>query len=240
MPIVKTAELRVIEPAAPALELQTLERGTLQEGAYSQLRESLRSGRFTPGMTISIREAASALGTSPMPVRGALQRLEVEGALVANGPRRVLKIAELAPQELEELRDIRIELEGLAAARAAKLVSHAGIANIKTQLELMSRAASAGDVDAYVSANWAFHSAVYSASRMHRLVGMIETLWLRVGPYVRLMMPDKAHMMESIPHHEDLLRALQSRDARAARHAIRRDIEDAATTLLAYLESRQP
>ena len=49
-------------------------RYTLQEQAYLRLREALMSGHFVPGQAITLRAAAEALGTSPMPVRWRAKR----------------------------------------------------------------------------------------------------------------------------------------------------------------------
>jgi Bacterial regulatory proteins, gntR family len=62
--------------------LPPVARYTLQEQAYLRLREALMSGHFVPGQAITLRAAPEALGTSPMPVRDALRRLEIEHALV--------------------------------------------------------------------------------------------------------------------------------------------------------------
>jgi DNA-binding GntR family transcriptional regulator len=209
-----------------------VERGTLQSQAYVQLREALRAGRFAPGTSITLRAAAEALGTSPMPVRGALQRLENEGALMATGAKRTLSIPELDDQALLELRDIRVQLEGFAAARAAKSATEADIAEIDGHADAMEAAARAGDVAGYMLANWAFHSAVYRASRMPQLLAIVETLWLRIGPYVHLMMPDVQHMIDSMPRHREVVAGLLARDADAARRAITADITESAVELL--------
>ena len=54
----------------------------LQEQLYQRIREGLLAGRFQPGQALKIRDLAAEWGTSPMPVRAALQRLVAEGALV--------------------------------------------------------------------------------------------------------------------------------------------------------------
>ena len=52
----------------------------LQEQLYQNIRAALLEGRFQPGERLKIRDLAAEWGTSPMPVRGALQRLVAEGA----------------------------------------------------------------------------------------------------------------------------------------------------------------
>jgi DNA-binding GntR family transcriptional regulator len=136
---------------------------------------------------------------------------------------------------LEELRDIRVELEGLAAERAATRVRDDELVLIEKQVHLMQAAAASGDVETYIRENWAFHTAVYKASHMDRLLALVETLWLRIGPYVRLMMPDRATMIASIPNHHDAFQALQRHDAEAARKSIAADIIDSASHLRTVL-----
>jgi DNA-binding GntR family transcriptional regulator len=67
--------------------LPPVARYTLQEQAYLRLREALISGHFVTGQAITLRAAAEALGTSPMPVRDAPRRLEIEHALVPRSNR---------------------------------------------------------------------------------------------------------------------------------------------------------
>ena len=215
-----------------------LDRVTLQGQAYQQLRKAVMSGVFKPGTTITIRAAAAALGTSPMPVRAALQRLEAEGALVARGSKRTLEIPALTAAEYEELRDVRIVLEGLAAERAVANITASELEQVESNCAAMQTAAEAGDLEAYVRGNWAFHLSVYRASRMEALVNLIEGLWLRVGPYVSFMMPDQASLAASLPDHWHVLEALKRKDGLAARQAIADDITHSAVALLKVLARR--
>ncbi len=46
------------------------QRGELQLQVARLLRIALMTGQFVPGQTLSLRQLAHKLGTSPMPVRG--------------------------------------------------------------------------------------------------------------------------------------------------------------------------
>lgn len=219
----KSASITAVVPADGA---------TLQSQVYDELRRLLVQGGIAPGASLTIRGAAQALGVSMMPVRAALQRLETEGALVARGGKRVLGIPELSVDTYRELRDIRIQLEGLAAERAAELVTDDELAEAERHCGEMQAAADAGDRQAYVSANWQFHLSIYRASRMPMLVGLIEALWLRVGPYVATMMPDRAALVASMPDHWQVVEALRDRDGPRARAGIAADIGHSAVALL--------
>src|SRR5665213_932921 len=138
-----TVEFRVADLADQAPEpanlsaLAPIGRQTLLDQVHMQLRQALMSGRFQPGQALTLRSVSEALGVSHMPVRGALHRLEAEGALGAPTSRRTLIVPELRVADLEEIRDIRVELEGLAAARAASLITGAELEVVSTQVKLM-------------------------------------------------------------------------------------------------------
>jgi DNA-binding GntR family transcriptional regulator len=231
-------ELKTVEPVqnADLSVLAPVGRETLQDQVYLQLRQALMTGRFRPGQVLTLRSVAEALGVSHMPVRGALQRLEAEGALNTQFTRRTLNVPELRLVEMEELRDIRVELEGLATERAAKTVSKPELVEIGKRVQRMQAAADAGDIEGYIIENWAFHTAVYKASHMPQLLTLVEGLWLRIGPYVRFMLPDRESMLASMPNHHDIFEALQRRDAKSARKSIAADISDCAECLRGMLK----
>jgi DNA-binding GntR family transcriptional regulator len=100
----------------------------------------------------------------------------------------------------------------------------------------MEKAALADDLEAYTRENWAFHTAIYKASHMPQLLAIIEALWLRIGPHIRLMMPDRAAMVNSIANHMQAVVALEERDGRQARACIVADISESAEHLRGVLK----
>lgn len=217
--------------------LSPVVRETLQTQAYNKLREALMTGLIMPGQNLTLRATAEVMGTSPMPVRDAVRRLEIEHALVARS-NRTLGVPEMTYASLMELREVRVALEGLAAEKAAPLISEEELAEVDRRYQEMARAAAAGDHGAYLRANWAFHSAIYRASRSQLLASLIEPMWLRIGPYVRLMLPDRSSLTASLGNHLRAIEALRQRDPAAAREAIGKDISDSAEGLANMLRVR--
>src|ERR1700735_541244 len=102
--------------------MEAVTNETMVNKFYQQLRQAIMSGRFAPGQPLSLRGVAEAVGSSTMPVRAALTRLRAEGALI-DGPGRALMVPPMTIELIEELRDVRIALEGCVAKRAASRVS---------------------------------------------------------------------------------------------------------------------
>ncbi|MFI8480838.1 GntR family transcriptional regulator [Pseudomonas sp. NPDC078700] len=209
----------------------------LQEGAtaqslvYATLRHALISGYFHPGEEISLRKAASVLETSVTPVREALRRLEGDGALETFGGNRVLRIPILTDAELVEIRDIRVILEGFAATQAINRIGPPQMRVIKNAFNLMQRATEIRDVDMYLENNWRFHSLIYRAADRPVLMDQIESLWMRVGPLIRMALTQPKHLDHSMASHSAALQALHDSDPDALQQAIASDISEAADDL---------
>lgn len=218
-----------------------IERDTMQESAYQQLREALMNGQLEPGQRVSIRSLANAMNTSPMPVREALRRLEAQRALVLC-PGRTLAVPELTRAEFEEVRDLRATLEGMATERAATQASREQLHQIHRLCIEMQRLSERDEGTRYLEKNREFHFTIYRASGHEILLGMIETLWLRIGPFFNLYIKDETHILDSMEHHWKAVDALQQGHGADARAAIVADITEAANNLLDHVwqpDSRQ-
>lgn len=202
----------------------TLARATLQAQVYQQLRHLLMMGRFRPGQALKIRDVAASFGTSIQPVREAIRQLMAERALEST-PNISARIPRLTPEQLEDLRSVRLAVEGLAAERAASRISDEQLAHLENIVSAESAADDALEVEASVAQNLAFHFYLYSLSGSDVLPSIIEGLWLRVGPNIR----DAAEAFDARAgrrgaHHVAILKALRKRDALAARRAVEDDI----------------
>ncbi|WP_156752533.1 GntR family transcriptional regulator, partial [Mycobacterium sp. ACS1612] len=83
---------------------------------YEEFRDAILTGRFAAGQVLSENALATEFGKSRTPVREALHRLEIEG-LVERVPRGV-RVRASSPEEILDIYEVRITLEG-AAAKAA-------------------------------------------------------------------------------------------------------------------------
>jgi DNA-binding GntR family transcriptional regulator len=198
-------------------------RETLHEQIYQRIKERLFAGQFSPGQKLPLRSLARALGTSAMPVRDALQRLESIGVLTAT-PNRTMAVPVFTERQLQEIRDIRVALEGLAADWAAQEASPGDIAALEAPLLRMEASAKTGNSEAFLEANWVFHFAVARAAHSEMILSMIEPLWLKLGPTIRLSKPEPSRVVAAVPCHRVIFEAIRAKDGSRARAAIIADI----------------
>lgn len=220
--------------AASGLMMPKLQRNTLNEEVYEQLKQALMSGRIAPGATMTIRSLAASFGISPMPVREALRRLVAEHVLVLL-PNRSVSLPIITQERFREITRIRTSLEGLAAEE--------GTANISAdEIKLMSRlneemeSEEASLSSAYLEKNREFHFCLYRNCRMPTLLKIIESLWLQIGPLLTIQQLKYAGSGISVQtQHRRALKALKKRDAAEVRDAFVADIDDAAKIIAASL-----
>ena len=212
-----------------------LERETLHDSAYFELKKAIMSGAIRPGATITIRAMAAALGISPMPVREALRRLVAEQALVML-PTRSVSVPLMTSGQFDEICWIRVNLEGRVTEAAAKLISPEELRSMHQAHAVMSQL-KRQDTAKYLAKNKEFHFLLYRAARMPVALKIIESLWLQVGPHLNLALSEFGFRAGQ-DHHRELLEALTRRNVKAARGAIESDIADAAGIIREFLDSR--
>lgn len=207
---------------------------TLAEKVHARLRSALVGGRLVPGQKLVHRQLALELGVSPTPVREALLRLVSDGALELDG-RGVASVPRLHPDRYAEIMELRVMLEGRAAAEAARLARPEDIVVLRDIHARVMAARRSGDGDALLAENERFHFGVVDLARMPVLRRMVETLWTQAGPTITLLSNLVRPVSPNGHPHDELLQALAQGDAAAARCAMQRDLREHAAIVVRLL-----
>src|SRR6201987_3985145 len=138
------------------LGLARIDRETVQDRVYGGLRDRLMRGGFEPGQKLKIAELASALGTSAMPVREALNRLAAERR-IESMPNRSVRVPSLAKESLRDLMEARFAVEGLAVSRAAANMDEATLQQLRQIIAAQSQKDAEHVSEASAEQNRAFH-----------------------------------------------------------------------------------
>jgi DNA-binding GntR family transcriptional regulator len=134
------------------------------EGVVEFLSDAIRDGRFAPGQRLVEADLTRELGVSRGPVREAFRRLAAEG-LIEIVPHRGALVRRLCRAEAIELFEIRTELEGYAARRAAERCADPCVRERFRAATAPIWATSARhSTAAYIAENQRFHAAVIDAS----------------------------------------------------------------------------
>jgi len=197
---------------------------------YEYLREQIINGTYPPGRRMTLADLSGELGLSHMPVREALLKLEREGLLVSE-PHKGMRVVRLSLKDAQELFEIRCELEGLSAWRAAQ----SGDTDLADDLVSINAdfadAYRRQDFTAMGSANWMLHRRILQAAASGQLTRVLEDHWTASQRYRSgyQLIPGRAH--QTISEHDAIIAAIRTGDAEAARTAARAHIQKAGAEL---------
>lgn len=157
-------------------------RQTRADAVTQHLRQAIIGGDYLPGQWIRQEDLARQLGTSRLPVREALRRLDNEG-LVVIVPRANARVTALDLAEFLELYKIREVLEPLAIAESARHMTPEHLDRVRMLHRAMAAMKIGDDPAAWMEADKAFHLASFVAAPMPRLLELVEGYWNRTQRY---------------------------------------------------------
>ena len=198
---------------------------SLAERAYLAIRDQLVMLDIQPGEPLDDDELAKSLNVGRTPVREALKRLEVD-RLVVSFPRRGTFATGMDIADLAHISEIRVQLEPLAARRAAERAA----ATTRSELgKLASRieALDIGGLDRTEVMRWdlSVHRAIYRAANNPHLEDVLiryDNLATRIHCVFleRLSTAD----MDVVAEHVALLRAIAAGNADRAEDLAREHV----------------
>ena len=185
--------------------------GLLADRAYEELRDQIVTLAIPPGAPINEELLGRELQLGRTPLREAIKRLALEN-LISVYPRRGTFVTEINITDLAHISDVRVQLEGHAAHRAAQRLT----ADQRDELDALLTRVEAPqgelmELDAEV------HRFVYRCAGNPYLRDTLErylNLSLRIWYLVLARLPN---LFERVLEHRDLLLAIRDGDAEGAR-----------------------
>ncbi|MBK9605753.1 MAG: GntR family transcriptional regulator [Betaproteobacteria bacterium] len=205
--------------------------------AYQRIREDLMGGRFAPGEKLKHRDLAARLGMSATPVREALKRL-VSEAVLTQADHHSVRLPVLTPERYLEICELRVDLEGKAAAVAAERATPVDLEELRGIQSTLDAAVRQGRLSEWLLQNERFHLAICRCARMPVLLRLVEILWLQAGPVVNALRGNPKRRGTREHPHWQIIAALEERNALLARALLADDIMRIARDLLPGVQAR--
>jgi DNA-binding GntR family transcriptional regulator len=191
----------------------------LADRAYVELRDRIVSLRVAPGAPIDEDQLGVELEMGRTPVREAIKRLALEN-LVTVFPRRGTFASEINITDLAHISDVRAQLEGHAAFRAAERITDAQRAELEELLEELGRSQGSDDLEALMALDARVHRFIYRCAGnpyMEETLGRYFNLSLRIWHLVLDRLP---HLFARVHEHDDVLHAIAAGKAKLAREIL--------------------
>jgi len=199
-------------------------RELLADRAYLELRDRIVTLAIAPGEPIDEERIGAELRIGRTPVREAIKRLALENLVVVY-PRRGTFASEINISDLAHVADVRRELEGHAAYRAAQRITPDQRIELEGLLSELHEASANEDLAALMELDTSVHRFIYRCAANPYLEQTLDryfNLSLRIWYLVLDRLP---HLAARVHEHDDLLAAIRDGDADEARAIVAEHIE---------------
>jgi len=196
----------------PAQLVQLETAPDLVDRVYRSLIDAISDGSLVPGQRITQEDIAGQLAVSRQPVLQALRLLKKDG-FVQDAPGRGLQVAQLDPEWMRKVYQVRGALDALAARLAAERRYRLPSA----LLQQGRKAARGDDVMAMIDADLAFHSAIYAAAGNPLIEQSAQLHWRHLRRVMGAVLQQTGQREAVWDEHEAIAKAIAAGDgARAA------------------------
>lgn len=227
----KALALKTWPPAAPA------DATSLVEEAYRALKTAIRENVFPPGHQAAEPDIAQQLGMSRTPVHEAIIRLQEEG-LVQVLPRRGVLVCAISADDIREIYDVLVAVEGMAASLLAGLPKKAAapaVEALERETDGMEGALQAGNLHAWAAADERFHQLLTERCGNRRLARVAMTVMDQSHRARLFTLHLRPSPTASAAEHREITDAIRGGDAAAAETAARSHRTRARDALLPLL-----
>lgn len=216
---------RVVRSAAP-----------LRHSVTENIRNAIAVGHFAPGARLPERELCEMIGVSRTLVREALRQLESEGLIIII-PHCGPVVANLTINQAKGIYAVRTELEGLASELFAKNASDAQRAILDQAFSELKVALTKSSSIERLKAKNHFYDCLVDGAGNEALGDTLRMLNSRVTLLRATSLKTPGRALESVKELENLVEALLSGEASAARKAAAVHVKNAAAAALVHLSN---
>ena len=232
------------------MPFQPIKAEKLSESVVQQVEDLILRGILRPGERLpSERELAERMNVSRPSLRDAIAQLQEAGLVVSKAGSGIYvaevlgaafsdPLIRLFAEHEDAVFDyiaFRRDLEGLAAARAARVASDTDLAVIDTIFKKMEAAHSKRDPRDEAALDAEFHLAIIEASHniiaLHMIRSMFDLLQRGVFYNRQIMFKQSTRRDELLRQHAEINAALQARAPEAASKAVETHLDFVADSL---------
>lgn len=184
---------------------------------FEHLEQEILIGKYKRGEVLTELKLSEALGVSRTPIREALRRLEQEHLIEETS--RGAVVVGITEKDLEDIYEIRLNLEGLAAQRAAENATDEQLEAMREVIELQHYYADKNNdqADKIKDLDSQFHEMLYRFSGSEIFVQTLLPLHKKLIKFRKASVTRHGRAVQSAAEHESIFEAIKSRDCEKAK-----------------------
>lgn len=203
---------------------------SLADQVFDRLEKDILSGKFERGEILTELKLSELMGVSRTPVREALRRLAQEHLIEDTNKGSV--VLGITKEDLQDIYTVRMNLEGIAAYRAAERITEFQINELKELLDLQEFYSSRGDADHIKGVDNHFHELVYRYSGSTVFYDTLTPLHRKVEKYRKASVENTERSETSLKEHRALLAALEAHDSELAKKLVVEHVKNAFENIM--------
>lgn len=211
----------------------------LRERTLKALRDAILSNHLKPGQRLVERDLCEQVGVSRSSIREALRYLESEELIESRGSKGMF-VSEIDREKALEIYEVRAALEAEAARHFAERATAKDLKSIR-KAYADALAASLEDNEEYGrKIDW-FFEILFTGARNSTAFALIRTLRSRINllRHATIRAAPKERLVLSMEQMQEIVEALEQRDAEAAAQACRRYVARSAEFARRFLDKQQ-
>ena len=203
---------------------------SIADQVFEELERDILSGVFERGEILTEMKLSERLHVSRTPIREALRRLEQERIIEPTS--KGMKVIGISRDDISDICEIRLRLEGLAARWAAERADEAGIRFLKETLDLQEFYTQKQDPESIKNADSRFHQTIYALSGSHSMQDTLEPLHRKLVKYRRVSVSAQSRAQKSLEEHRAIYEAIAAHDGVTAEKLTILHVQNARDSIL--------
>ena len=207
---------------------------SLADQVFEKLENDIIQGVYPRGEILTELKLVDQLGVSRTPIREAIRRLEQEHILEDTS--RGLVVVGISRQDMLDIYEIRRQLEGLAAKRAAASVTDDVLSEMKEVLDLQrfyieSEKEPGENSDQVKNLDSRFHELLYNSCGSRPYADTLISLHKKIIKYRKASVTHHSRAVHALEEHLAIYDALAAHDGEKAAEATLHHVANAGVNI---------
>ena len=210
--------------------MRNFRTASLADQVYEKLEDDIVYGVYKRGEVLTELKLAESLGVSRTPIREALRRLEQERMIEDSGKGSI--VLGITKEDLLDIMDIRLRIEGLATKYAAENITPEGVEELTHLMDLQDFYHSKNNISRLQAVDDEFHAAICRLSMRNILNDTLIPLHRKTRLYRKLAMEDHERSPKTLREHREIYEAIIAGDGTKAKLLMKQHIENAKNHMI--------
>ena len=203
---------------------------SLADQVFEALETDILSGVYERGEILTESRLSEKMAVSRTPIREALKRLTTEH-IIEMTPRGA-RVIGILPEDIADIYDIRLKIEGMAVAKATRAMSDEAIRQLKETLDLQEFYTQRKEPDLIKNMDSRFHAIIYENCGSGTFKDVLLSLHRKIMKYRRVSISVPSRASESLAEHTAIYEAILARQPEKAEELVYTHIQHARKNIL--------